>query len=59
MTTAITLVLFGQGLTTYLYCQQFGSMTARVTGLSDDPIPLVSKIPVLGKVLFTQCNGLH
>jgi ABC-type uncharacterized transport system permease subunit len=50
----ITLVLFGQGLTTYLYRQQFGSMTARVTGLSDDPIPLLSKIPVLGEVLFTH-----
>ncbi|MCL6435409.1 MAG: ABC transporter permease [Leptolyngbyaceae cyanobacterium HOT.MB2.61] len=50
----VTLVLFGQGLTTYLYRQQFGSMTARVTGLSDDPIPLLSKIPVLGEVLFTH-----
>ncbi len=50
----VTLVLFGQGLTTYLYRQQFGSMTARVTGLSDDPVPLLSKIPVLGEVLFTH-----
>lgn len=50
----VTLVLFGQGLTTYLYRQQFGSMTARVTGLTDDPLPLLSQIPVLGEVFFTH-----
>lgn len=50
----VTLVLFGQGLTTYLYRQQFASMTARVTGLESWPIPVLSKIPVLGEVLFTH-----
>lgn len=50
----VTLVLFGQGLTSYLYRQQFGSTTAQVTGLSDDPLPLLSQIPVLGEVLFTH-----
>ncbi len=50
----VTLVLFGQGLTTYIYRQQFASLTARVTGLEDWPIPLLSKIPVLGEVLFTH-----
>lgn len=50
----VTLVLFGQGLTTYLYRQQFASLTARVTGLENWPIPVLSKIPVLGEVLFTH-----
>lgn len=50
----VTLVLFGQGLTTYLYRQQFASMTARVTGLESWPIPVLSTIPVLGEVLFTH-----
>lgn len=52
--TGVTLVLFGQGLTTYIYRQQFGSLTERVTGLADVPIPLLSKIPVLGPILFTH-----
>ena len=50
----VTLVLFGQGLTTYIYRQQFASLTARVTGLQDWPIPVLSKIPVLGQVLFSH-----
>lgn len=50
----VTLVLFGQGLTTYLYRQHFASLTARVTGLENWSIPVLSKIPVLGEVLFTH-----
>lgn len=50
----VTLVLFGQGLTNYLYRQQFGSTTARVTGLPDQPLPWLAQIPVLGEVLFTH-----
>lgn len=48
----VTLVLFGQGLTTYLYRQQFGSLTAQIAGLRDFSIPLLSQIPVIGEVLF-------
>lgn len=51
--TGVTLVLFGQGLTTYLYRQQFASMTARITGLPEWSMPMLSQIPLLG-VLFTQ-----
>jgi simple sugar transport system permease protein len=47
-------VLFGQGLTTYLYRQQFASLTAQVTGLENWSIPVLSNIPVLGEMLFTH-----
>jgi simple sugar transport system permease protein len=50
----VTLVLFGQGLTTYLYRQQFASLTAQVTGLENWSIPVLSNIPVLGEMLFTH-----
>lgn len=50
----VTMVLFGQGLTTYLYRQQFGSLTARVTGLVDLPLPVLSQIPIIGELLFTH-----
>jgi len=52
--TGVTLVLLGQGLTAYLYRRQFSAMGVRVTGLADWPIPLLSKLPVLGEVLFSQ-----
>lgn len=48
----VTLVLFGQGLTTYLYRQQFGSLVARVQGLEEVPLPGLSQIPVVGEMLF-------
>lgn len=50
----VTLVLFGQGLTTYLYRQQFASLTAQVTGLENWSIPVLSNIPVIGEMLFTN-----
>jgi simple sugar transport system permease protein len=48
----VTLVVFGHGLANYFYRQQFSSLTARVTGLELWPIPLLSRIPVLGQILF-------
>jgi general nucleoside transport system permease protein len=48
----VTLVLLGQGLSTYFYRQQFGSTAATVTGLPNQPIPGLAQIPVLGKILF-------
>jgi general nucleoside transport system permease protein len=50
----VTLVLLGQGLTTYLYRQEFGSLVARITGLPEMPIPVLSQIPVVGDLLFTH-----
>ncbi len=48
----VTLVVFGHGLANYFYRQQFSSLTARVTGLEVWPIPLLSRIPLLGPILF-------
>ncbi|NJL38214.1 MAG: ABC transporter permease [Leptolyngbyaceae cyanobacterium SM1_4_3] len=50
----ITLVLLGQSLTTYLYREYPDLGKARVVGLSSLPIPELSRIPVLGDVLFNH-----
>jgi len=50
--SGVTLVLLGVGLTSYLYRQQFSSLTARVAGLDAWPVPGLSRIPVLGEILF-------
>jgi simple sugar transport system permease protein len=50
----VTLVLLGQGLTAFLYRKQFSALGARVTGLDTWQLPLLSKIPVLGDILFTH-----
>src|ERR671937_613911 len=49
---SITLVILGQGLTTYIYRQGFGSLTARINGFVEAPIPGLSQIPFLGQVFF-------
>lgn len=49
---SITLVIVGQGLTTYLYRQLFGSLTARITGFGEWPIPGLADLPLVGQVLF-------
>lgn len=56
---SVTLVLLGQGLTTYLYHQYFGSLVARVHGMDDWPIPLLSRIPVLGAALFSHSPVIY
>jgi len=50
----VTLVVFGQGLANYVYRQASSSLTARVPGMQPVPIPLLSRIPVLGGILFTH-----
>lgn len=52
--TSIMLVILGQGVTTYIYQQQFSSLTARVTPLDTFAIPVLSDIPVIGELLFTH-----
>jgi ABC-type uncharacterized transport system permease subunit len=52
--SGVTLVLLGIGLTSYLYRQQFSSLTARVTGLEPWPIPGLSRIPVIGDIFFNH-----
>ncbi|MBX3013149.1 MAG: ABC transporter permease [Caldilineaceae bacterium] len=49
---SITLVILGQGVTTYVYRQQFSSLTARVTGFAELPIPYLADLPVIGPILF-------
>jgi general nucleoside transport system permease protein len=50
----IMLVALGQGGTTYVYREAFGSLTARITPLGLLSIPVLGKIPVVGPVLFVQ-----
>lgn len=50
----ILLVALGQGCTTYVYREAFGSLTARVTPMGPLPIPVLAEIPVVGPVLFAQ-----
>lgn len=52
--TGITLVLFGVGISDYLYRQGLSSLTARINGLPAYPIPLLNKIPVIGEIFFNQ-----
>lgn len=52
--TSIMLVILGQGVTTYIFRQQFGSLTARVSGVTPVPIPGLVEIPLLGPVLFNH-----
>ena len=60
---SITLVILGQGLTTYVYRQQFGSLTARINGFNELAIPPFSDAPFFGEVFFrhdvmTYLSGL-
>jgi general nucleoside transport system permease protein len=52
----IAIVLLAQGLTSFIYGKLFGvtSSPPRIEGLPPVEIPLLSKIPALGRVLFTQ-----
>lgn len=50
----VTLVILGLGLTTYIYRQQFGSLTARIVGLNELPLPVLAQIPILGDIFFKQ-----
>ncbi len=50
--SSVTLVLFGHGLAAYLYRQTFSAMTARVNGMALVTLPGLSRIPVLGEILF-------
>jgi len=50
--TGVTLVVFGHGVGNYIYRQQFSSLTARTNGLPVFEVPLLSRIPVIGDILF-------
>lgn len=51
--TGVTLVLFGQGLTAYLFRAR-GLSGTRVQGLESWAIPGLSNLPIVGEVLFDQ-----
>jgi simple sugar transport system permease protein len=52
--TSIMLVILGQGITTYVYRQQFSSLTARVTTLDVFAIPGLASLPVVGELFFAH-----
>jgi simple sugar transport system permease protein len=52
--SSVMLVLLGQGLSAFIFRQQFDTLAARVTGFDPIPIPILSNIPILGEVLFNQ-----
>ncbi len=51
---SITLVIVGEGVTTFIFRQQFASLTARVSSLPARTIPFLSELPFVGQVLFTH-----
>jgi simple sugar transport system permease protein len=52
--SGITLVVFGVGISDYFYRQGFSTLTARVGGLDLFPVPGLSRIPVVGEMLFNH-----
>jgi general nucleoside transport system permease protein len=57
--SGITLVLLGVGVSDYMYREGLSSMTARVTGMAVYPIPLLSRIPVVGDILFKHTPPVY
>jgi ABC-type uncharacterized transport system permease subunit len=57
--SGITLVLLGVGVSDYLYREGLSSMTARVTGMAVYPIPFLSRIPVIGDILFNHTPPVY
>lgn len=57
--SGITLVLLGVGISDYLYREGLSSMTARVTDMEVYPIPLLSRIPVVGDILFKHTPPVY
>jgi simple sugar transport system permease protein len=57
--SGITLVVFGTGISNYLYRQAFSSLTARVVGMEEFPIPGLSQIPVVGEILFNHTPPVY
>jgi len=56
MISSLALNLFAAGVTTYLMILVFGSAgaTPRVAAISELPIPILSNVPIIGRVFFTQ-----
>jgi simple sugar transport system permease protein len=52
--SGVTLVVFGLGISNYIYRQAFSTLSEHMMGLPAIEIPLLSKIPVIGEILFKQ-----
>ena len=52
--SSVMLVLLGQGLSAYIFRQQFADFAAQVTGFETLPIPFLADIPMVGPILFKQ-----
>lgn len=52
--SSVMLVLLGQGLSAYIFRQQFEDFAVQITGLDPIPVPVLSDIPVLGPTFFQQ-----
>lgn len=50
----IGVILLAEGLTSVLHAVQFGSSYPRLGEMKDLPIPLLSRIPVIGDGIFSQ-----
>ncbi len=50
----IMLVALGQGATTYVYREVYGSLTARIVPLAPVTLPWLAGLPVVGPTLATQ-----
>lgn len=57
--SGITLVLLGVGVSDYLYREGLSSMTARVSGMQAYAVPGLSKIPVIGEILFIHTPPVY
>lgn len=57
--SSVMIVLLGQGLSSYIYRQEFSSLTARIVGLSPAPVPGLAQIPILGEVLFNHDMSVY
>jgi simple sugar transport system permease protein len=57
--SGITLVVFGVGVSNFLYRQQFETLTARVEGMELFPIPYLSQIPVIGDIFFNHTPPVY
>lgn len=56
---SVMLVLLGQGLSAYLFRQQFAALSPRVEGFEPYPLPVLADLPILGPLLFVQNTTVY
>lgn len=50
--SGVTLVVFGHGIANFIYREAFHSLAVNISGLPPINLPFLSRIPVLGPILF-------